>query len=70
MKVYVVNDSFCSVHGVFRTFEDAARKFEELYDRLDKEPDVIYLGRKKYHLWWENECSEQRDLYITEAELT
>lgn len=69
MKVYIVTDSYCSVYGVYRNFDDAARKFEEIADRLHKEPECHNIGRSKYHLWWENDCYEQRDLCLKEREL-
>ena len=69
MKVYVVNDSFCSVYGVYQNFADAEQKFEEIVDRLQRERDIPYVGRSKFHIWWDNEYGEQLALHITEAEL-
>lgn len=69
MKVFVVNDSFCGVYGVYQSFEQAAKKFEELFDRLYREKDLSSLGRSKYRMWYDTDYGQQILITITESEL-
>ena len=68
MKIYIVFDTECYVHGAYRNREDAMNHLLRMFTEMDMSRFFTGVGMAKAHLWWQSD-GEEHHLMVQEVEL-